>query len=394
MEKVRHCFKKNFCRNVLLSLLCILSSCSSAKEVSTVEENPIKQLTISVDGGLITKDFRDFADNFAQMHSIEIEIKNRPSGSAGENEVITELFTENASDILLFSSGGLFKSLDPLTYFYDLSSEYYTNRYIDSYYKAVSVDNNVFGLPIGNADAVGFLYRKDIYSDYGLSIPNSLNGLEKNLDIIKAAEITPILTPFKDQWLTQYYWYIAELIQNKEDMEAYTEILRTIDLWKEKKYFNTDMLTMSLTKGLTDFSNKNSAHLLSQYSFKNYLTSNHLVLEENIGFFPFPNKRNEYIYMLPSSLYINRNTEEIDLCLTFFEEYFRLMVENNPTSAEQPGILTNSEIKPDKIIYEQQSDYKVDILPDLLVDFFTDNISVEELIDQYKQRRQDLQMIY
>lgn len=379
----------------ILSSLTLLSGCDSNQRQQTKEKQPqVSELSISVDAGLVTDDFLDFIDSFSSTHKIDIQLNERPSGTAGENEVTTELLTKNASDILLFNSGGLFKALDPQEYFYDLSDEYYVDQYIDSYRQAVSIKKEVYGLPMGNVDAIGFIYRKDIYDDLDLSIPNNWEDFEKNLKKIKENSITPILTPFKDQWLTQYYWYVAETSESISGVEQYREVLEKVDRLKSQEFLSQNLLTMSLSMGLNDFGKKNSAHLLGQYSFQNYLTNNHVLDKDKLGFFPFPNQDNQYVYMLPSSLYINKETKNLTHCRLFFEEYFEKKISNLPSTKEQPGILNNAKIKPGRIIYEQQMDYKVDILPELLLDFFTNNLTVDDLLHQYQQRNEELKLIH
>lgn len=372
----------------------ILAGCDSDQKQPAKPQTSEPDLTISVDAGLVSSDLLSFIDSFSASHEIEIELSERPSGIAGENEVMTELLTQNAADILLFNSGGLFKTLDPQEYFYDLSSEAYVDQYVESYRQAVSVGDEVYGLPLGNADAIGFIYRKDIYQDLALNIPQDWVSFENNLEKIKIAGKTPILTPFKDQWLTQYYWYAAEYSDSADNVEQYREVLRKIDQLKAKELLSPNLLTMSLSMGLNDFGKKNSAHLLGQYSFRDYLTNNHLVSDENLGFFPFPNQADQYVYMLPSSLYINKETKNMKLCRQFFQEYYKKKIEQQGSTKEQPGILKTAEIKPDRIIFEQQMDYKVDTLPELLLDFFTDNLTADEVIHQYQLRNDELMQIY
>lgn len=372
----------------------LFAGCYSEQKQPPKTQSSAPDLTISVDAGLVTNDLLDFIDSFSTTHQVNIELSERPSGNAGENEVMTELLTRNAADILLFNSGGLFKTLDPQEYFYDLSREAYVGQYVESYRQAVSVGSEVYGLPLGNADAIGFIYRKDIYEDLALAVPQDWESFEANLEKIKMDGKTPLLTPFKDQWLTQYYWYAAEYSAATDTIEQYREVLKKIDQLKAKEFLSPNLLTMSLSMGLDDFGKKNSAHLLGQYSFRNYLTNNHLVNEENLGFFPFPNQTDQYVYMLPSSLYINKRTKEKKLCQLFFQEYYEKKIKKQESTKEQPGILKTAEIKPQRIIYEQQMDYKVDILPELLLDYFTDNLTADEVIHQYQLRNDELNQLY
>ena len=78
----------------ILSSLTLLSGCDSNQRQQTKEKQPqVSELSISVDAGLVTDDFLDFIDSFSSTHKIDIQLNERPSGTAGENEVTTELLT-------------------------------------------------------------------------------------------------------------------------------------------------------------------------------------------------------------------------------------------------------------------------------------------------------------
>lgn len=397
MAKIHPHFKKKSKKAVLITSLAagiLLSGCQLQTNQKNPPQSELNELTISVDSGLVTDDFLNFVEEFSVEQGIPFKIIDRPSGDAGENEVRTELLSGNSADILLFNSGGLFKSLDPKEYFYDLSKEDYTAQYIDSYKKSVSVGNEVYGLPIGNADAIGFIYSKELYQEMDLAIPANWADFMANLKRLKEEQVTPILTPFKDQWLTQYYWYAAELTTPDSGMKGYQKALEKIDLLNSNHFFSENLLTMSFSEGLDKLGRKTSAHLLGQYSFKKYLVTNHILDDQDVGFFPYPSEQNQYVYMLPSSLYINKRTRNLSICQKFFESYFSKNINKQTSSIEQPGILESAKIKPDKIIYEQQMNYKVDNLSELLLDYFTHTLTAEEVITQFQQRNDELKKIY
>lgn len=391
MAAVPLLFKKKAWQRALLSLFLVFMLAGCQQEAAPVSSSQAakEELVISVDAGLVTKDFRDFVAKFANEKEIEAQIKERPSGNAGENEVATELVTFNGPDILLFSSGGLFKSLDPQEYFYDLANESYTQEYSDSYRQSVSVGKQVFGVPLSNGDAIGFLYNKELYQQYNLEVPETLAELTSNLARLHEQEITPLLAPFKDQWLTQYYWYVAE----NTNPPNYGEILDQVDFWKEQDYFTEDRLTLSLSGGLESFAKGRSGHFLCQSGFIQYLTDSNQISEDSVGFFDFPNGQGP-MYMLPSSLYINKETEHLDLSREFLAAYFEEKVLQQQTSEEQPGVLKNAKVQAEPIIAEQKAAYKVDILPELLLDFFTDTISKDEVLKQYEERDKELRLLY
>ncbi len=391
MVAVHLLFKKKAWQRTILSffLVFMLAGCQQETTQVPSSQSTNEKLVISVDAGLVTKDFRDFVDKFAKEKDIEMQIKERPSGSAGENEVVTELVTFNGPDILLFSSGGLFKSLDPQEYFYDLTNESYTKEYSDSYRQSVSAGKQVYGVPLSSGDAIGFLYNKELYQKYDLDVPKNLRDFNNNLATLYEHGITPLLAPFKDQWLTQYYWYVAE----NTSPPNYGEILEQVSFWKEKDYFTEERLTLSLSGGLESFSKGESAHFLCQSGFIQYLTDSNQMSEDSVGFFNFPNGRGS-VYMLPSSLYINKETEQLDLSRAFLAAYFEEKVLQQQTSEEHPSVLKNAKVQAEPIISEQKAAYKVDILPELLLDFFTNTISKEEVLKQYNERDKELYLLY
>lgn len=381
---------------VLVAMLFLLTGCvGEVQERQHMVEKPIKDtLTLSVDAGVFNQELEEFIQDFSERHQVEIIIQQHFSGSVRENEVQTELLAGKGADIILFSSGGLFKTLDPKQHFVDISGEEFAQNYIESFKSAVSVGDQVFGLPIGNADAVGFIYNKRLYEQLGLSEPVDWAHFQSNLISINQAGITPILTPFKDQWLTQYYLYVAEVSHPDNKAEEYRELLRKVDWLKENNHLSSELLTTSLAMGLSEFGRQESAHFLGQFSFIHYLTDNHIMDISDIGFFSFPNETEGFVYILPSSFYINQNSDYIEISKEFFREYYETKLYGIETTVEQPGVFQDSKIQPDRIIYEQQMDFKLEDLPELLLDFFTDRLTADELIHQILQRNKEQALIF
>lgn len=376
----------------LFGILSLLTACQNTENVTQepVAETP---LIISIDRGLSNEEFEQFVKTFSDLRGIDIQLETRSSSNVGENEIKTNLLTDNGADIILFSSGGLFKWLDPKQYFYDLSQEEFTSHYIPLYKKAVSIDNEVYGLPLGTAEAIGFFYQKDVYEQLNLNEPDNWASFSHNLEKSKQAGLVPILTPFKEQWLSQYYWYLGEsLSENKE--EGYKDILMKINDFKSKGYFTEEFLSTSLLEGVESFIKGESVHFLMQYGFIDYLLDTYLLKKENIGFFIPEAEQQNIHYMLPSSLYINKKSEHISLALEFFREYHRKMLNKLTTTIERPGVFDTDLYTPDSVIYEQTQDFKVDVLSDLMMEFFSGTLTQEEFLNQYRQREYELSLIY
>jgi raffinose/stachyose/melibiose transport system substrate-binding protein len=68
-----------------------------------------------------------------EKFNIHIEFELKPGGEEGNNLVRSRLATGDMTDLLLYNSGSLFKTLDPQNYFYDLTGEAYVANFVESF---------------------------------------------------------------------------------------------------------------------------------------------------------------------------------------------------------------------------------------------------------------------
>lgn len=105
-----------------------------------------------------------------------------------------DLFTLHAiADIPTFYKAG---------YLTDLSSQPFVGTLFDSVKKTVTYDGKVVALPLESLEW-GYLYNKKIFSDAGITPPQTLDELKAAVEKLKAKNVKPFLLSFQESWIPQ-----------------------------------------------------------------------------------------------------------------------------------------------------------------------------------------------
>lgn len=105
-----------------------------------------------------------------------------------------DLFTLHAiADIPTFYKAG---------YLTDLSNQPFVGALFGNVKKIVAYDGKVVALPLESL-AWGYLYNKKIFSDSGLTPPQTLDEMKAVVDKLKAKKITPFELSFQESWIPQ-----------------------------------------------------------------------------------------------------------------------------------------------------------------------------------------------
>lgn len=321
----------------------VLAGCSGTKEeASSEKDSEQKTLTVLTDNEnpANIEALNDIAAEFEKKYSIKTEIETRPGGSEGDNLVKTRLATGDMSDLVIYNSGSLLQALNPEKNFVDLTNEPYMDNIDESFKKSVTVNNNVYGVPMGNFSAGGWLYNKKVYEELGLSVPKTWEELMANSEKIKAAGKTAIIGSYKHTWTSQivfladFYNVLAEepsfaedFTANKAKIATTPAVLRGFEKLEEiskKGYMNKEFNATSYEEGLKMLAEGTGV----QYPMITFaLPSIEKMYPDNIndiGFFPQPGDsadKNGVTVWSPGGVYINKaskNVEEAKKWVEFF----------------------------------------------------------------------------
>jgi raffinose/stachyose/melibiose transport system substrate-binding protein len=321
--------------------LSIVTGCGS-NDGRIINHSDSKEVTVTIllDSQIEQDGIRAVAANIDKKYNIKTEIETRPTGVEGHEVIKTRLATGDMTDLVFYNSGSLVHALNPEEYFVDLKNEPFMKDVLEPFKKSVMVNGKVFGAPVGNAFAGGWLYNKKVYKELGLSIPKTWNELMANSEKIKAAGKTAVIGTYKEEWTTQlivladnhnviaeYPTFAEDLTAHKVNIATTPTALRSFEKLSEvyqKGYLNSDFQSASINDGLKmlaegtgvqyPYMSKGLMEIAKQYPDQ----------MNDIGFFPQPGdnpESNGLTMFMPAAVYVNKNTQKLEAAKRWVE-YF------------------------------------------------------------------------
>jgi raffinose/stachyose/melibiose transport system substrate-binding protein len=173
----------------------------------------------------------------AENDNVTVEIETRPQGSEGDNIVKTRLSTGDMTDVFAYNSGSLFQALNPEQTMVPLEGDH-VDTLAEAFVESVSVDDQVYGVPLGTFMGGGIMYHIPTYEELGLEVPKTWDQFMENNAAIKEAGKVPVIQTYGDTWTSQLFVLgdFHNVAQEEPDFaEQYTE--------GEAKYADTPAAT-------------------------------------------------------------------------------------------------------------------------------------------------------
>jgi raffinose/stachyose/melibiose transport system substrate-binding protein len=135
---------------------------------------------------------------------VTVEVETRPQGSEGDNVVKTRLSTGDMTDVFAYNSGSLFQALNPSQTMVPLEGDY-VDTLADAFVESVSVDDQVYGVPLGTFMGGGIMYHIPTYEELGLEVPKTWDQFMENNAAIEEAGKVPVIQTYGDTWTSQLF---------------------------------------------------------------------------------------------------------------------------------------------------------------------------------------------
>nr|WP_169082519.1 extracellular solute-binding protein [Paenibacillus sp. PL91]MBC9200638.1 extracellular solute-binding protein [Paenibacillus sp. PL91] len=154
--------------------------------------------------------FKDqFEKYFEQFKAKELAEKNinvtidleMPNPDQAKQVLQARLASNDAPDIFDVHANDL-PTYEKAGYLEDLTSQPAIATLYDSVKNTVTLDGKVVALPLESL-AWGYLYNKKIFSDVGITPPQTLDEMKAAVDKLNAAKIKPFLLAFQESWVPQ-----------------------------------------------------------------------------------------------------------------------------------------------------------------------------------------------
>jgi len=325
--------KKNAFASALLMIALVIPSFLFAggnKEAVADSDEPIT-LTLLIDKTSQMDGFEAIAKAYQEKTGVVTEFEFHPGSAEGENVIKTRLATGEMTDLLLFNSGSLLTALNPERNFVDLSNETYMEKFAESYKQTVTVNDGIYGVPVGSAMAGGIFYNKRVYKELGLEVPMTWDAFMDNCQVIKDAGKTAFIGSFKDDWTAQLilladYYYVQQHVpdfaekftKNKAKYATTPSALEAFNKYKEvfeKGFMNSDFLATTYDEAQAILASGEGVHYDMGSWVLDGLSVNYPDQINDIGFFAQPDNApglNGTTVWIPNSVYLNKNGNNVE----------------------------------------------------------------------------------
>jgi raffinose/stachyose/melibiose transport system substrate-binding protein len=246
----------------------------------------------------LVKDFN------AANSDITVTVTKRPVGADGDNQVKTRLSTGEMSDVFVYNSGSLFQALRPEKNLVPLSGESWVGRTPEAFRKAVTIGDQIYGVPWSTAMGGGVLYNRKVYARLGLHVPKTWADFMANNAKIKAAGVTPVVQTYGDPWTSQLfvladYHNVAAAEPGFADMFTRNHVKYATDpaaikgfehlqQVHEAGYLNKDYASAKLEKGLSMVAAGTGAHYPALTALVGPMVQATPAAATDVGFFAQP----------------------------------------------------------------------------------------------------------
>ena len=145
---------------------------------------------------------RQFEKKMLAEENIKVTVNlEMPSSDQYESVLQARLTGDDAPDLYTLHCNNL-ATYEKAGNLADLTGQDFTGKVYKNVLDTVILDGKVLAVPI-ESQSWGVLYNKDIFSECGLSAPDTLTDLKAICETLKAKNYTPFLLAFQEQWVPQ-----------------------------------------------------------------------------------------------------------------------------------------------------------------------------------------------
>lgn len=269
---------------VVLAAAFLLAGCGTSlgqTAVSQAQEQPVT-LTWMMPQTHYRGFVKDLLEKFeAEYPSIRIEVQVIP-----DNQWTTLVKTKTAvgeTPDMIRIDRELIVDIGP-EHFVEFGSEQpWYSRVLPEQLENKKIDGKLYGLPVGSTSSLGLIYNRQLFEQYGISLPSNFEELCQVCEEFKAEGITPLYASDKDSWTTQIAFNVAfsqvaspetwEQLQDGSlrwsDVPEFEQALEDIASLRTRGYTNPDYLTTSYESAVNAMARGEVAMFVSGQFFVN-----------------------------------------------------------------------------------------------------------------------------
>lgn len=168
-------------------------------------------------------------------------------GETYKTKQAIELASSNPPDIFYSWEGGRAEEVIANGFAADLSAYYDQYKWKDSLVAAgvslATFDDKQYFVPTEVGASVVW-YRKDLYKELGLSVPNTWDELMANAQAAKKAGLVPFQLANQKRWPSQFMW--SAMLVNKYGLDTYNGLIGNTIAWTDERAVDVTQMMVDL----------------------------------------------------------------------------------------------------------------------------------------------------
>lgn len=369
---------------VMLLMVLVLSACSGGGDVAPEEggEEVAEDVTLSVlvhQNPPMVEFIEAFNDSFTEKYpniTIDLSVVNANDLStvtqtrltANDVDVIDMFaFTNAAEPYMVNVEPPNWQTLIEAGYLLDLTGQ----PFVDNYFPAAIEDagtynGKVYQVNLGTVSYSGIYYNKDMFTEYGVEVPTTWDGLVEACETFAAADIPCMTAGGKDGWpifvgayglIGSIYPDQAALVEGLWTGEIKWNDEKSMEMWEKMKVYAQDMMEEGASGIAGDaapgrFASGAVAMFPGGTWYASAIEASEPAFEW--GYIPFPGsddpENNKYLFgKYDQGWVINANSPNTEAALLYLEEFsdpanYEAFVNAVGFFPTQPGVTLNTQI--------------------------------------------------
>lgn len=273
-----------------------------------------------------------------------------------------------------YVNGNMFAAVD------DIIESALSDDFVAGTTEAFSIDDTAYGLPL-ELNISTIFYNKEIFNEFGLEEPQTLDELYEIVEVLKENEVNPIALGNRDAWTgSMWYMYLADRFAGEDDIltqainrEVTFEDPALVQAAEEiQKLVDSDAFVQGFN-GLADEEAKSmfmgeqaAMYLIATWDLPNFTTNEDVPQEfrDSVGYFKFPTANgsgdtNSYVGGPGVGLFVAENSDVKEEAKEFASYFVQQWGERAVTDV---GIIPATKVEADSLDLPQMY---VDVLNDL-----------------------------
>lgn len=248
---------------------------------------------------------RAIADEFSREYpDVSVEIIVQAPGAVRESRLRAFLSAENPPDLFVHIPGALLAAVQPERHFFDFSGQGWAKQLKPEFMRSARFGGKVLAAPIGSMMLGGIFYNREVYQRYGLEPPEDWAAFMKNVIVLKANGVTPVLQGHADAWTSQLITladfhnlrqkspdFAEDLTMNRDHYATNEAALRSFSKVEDLarvRAFNADAPRLGYHEVIQRLVGGEGGHFPMHTSLFSYMGKAYPEAIRKLGFFPVP----------------------------------------------------------------------------------------------------------